>query len=253
MESILRDDEEFIRRSVESYLREVDSVVQIEANKPDPPDCYAISKGMRIPMEITRAEMGFMHGGTRQSNLGFINSLITLVEELSAKLDAQCYDYFLEIYIEGPVLDYKTFKRYLEDEIRAFAVDSSKYSYDKFYFFYVGAGQDRVGIQKTHRRVKGQFLQANIAQKGDVDSYLIQGQTDAIYAHIVRQKNRIMAAMDGAKWLAIYNGYPLAEEHNIRAALAKLAKSHSFTRIFVVNGEGRVFEVGEQLSNSACS
>lgn len=227
--------------------------MQIIPNKPDPPDSYVLGKGARIPMEITRAEMGLMDRGRRKSSLSFIYSIFDLVEELNAKLIFQNMGYFLELYIEVPVHDPRNFKHELENELRAFMEGSSNYAYDEYYFFAVGANRERVGIAKVHGKANGQFLRANIGQKGDINSCLIQDQTNAIYAHIVEQKNRIMSAIEGEKWLAIYNGYPLAEEHNIREALANLARRHCFARIFVVDGKDRVFDFEEQSSNSACN
>jgi hypothetical protein len=69
MLSMSRFDEEFIRESVESCLREADPTIQIEHNKPDPPDCYVLGNGRKIPLEITRAEVEFMNGEERQTKL----------------------------------------------------------------------------------------------------------------------------------------------------------------------------------------
>jgi len=253
MQSMSRFDEEFIRQRIESYLQLVDPTTAILPVEPgrDPPDCYVVSNGKKVPMEITRAEVEFMDGEKRHCNLSFINSLLELIAEISAKIDARGYDYFLDIHLVGPILDVRRFKKDLEKRIGAFMANSSLYAYDDLHFFEVAG--EKVVISKICGTAKAQFLRGSIGEKDYVASSLIQDQTDTMYANLIKRKERIMAAIQSEKWLAIYNGYPLAEEHNIRATLAKLQKSHSFTRIFIVNMEGHVFEADEQSPNSACS
>jgi hypothetical protein len=251
MESALRPDEELIRQRVESYLRKADPAMQVRANKPDPPDCYALSNGRRIPFEITRAEVEFEEGGVRKSNLTHVNSLFALGCDINARYRDYASDHCLNIHIVGPVDNPRRFKKALGDLVAAFVRDSSQIAYGELCDFRDVDGE-RVMITKS-RREKGQdFLRLLVGQKDHVASCLIQDETDAIYSYTIIKKDRAMVAIEGEKWLAIYNGYLLAEEHNIREALAKLAGKHSFSRIFVVSGRD-IFEIADQSSNSACS
>jgi hypothetical protein len=241
MQLKLRADEELIRQRVESYLRGLDPAMQVAAHKPDPPDCYALSNGRRIPLEITRAEVG---------NLTHVNSLFDLISGINPRYRDFASDYCLGIHIVGPVDNPRRFKKALEDLIARFVSDPPQIACKEFYDFRDVNGE-RVMITKSRRENGQDFLLFSVGDKDHVASCLIQDETDAIYSCTIIKKDRAMAAIEGEKWLAIYNGYPLAEEHNIREALAKLAGKHSFTRIFVVNGND-VFEIANQSSNSAC-
>ena len=251
MQSKLRADEEFIRQRVESYLKRLDPAVQVATHKPDPPDCYVPSKGRTIPLEITRAEIEFEEGGVRKSNLTHVNSLFALVSDINPRYRDYVSDYRLGIHIVGPVDNPRRFKKALEDLIARFVSDSPQIACKEFYDFGDVDGE-RVMITKSRRENGQDFLLFSVGDKDHVASCLIQDETDAIYSCTIIKKDRAMAAIEGEKWLAIYNGYPLAEEHNIREALAKLAGKHSFTRIFVVSGDD-VFEIANQSSNFACS
>ena len=234
-----RSDEEAIKNSIQKYLKSNFPEINIFEGE-DPPDYYVKIHGNRIPLEVTRAEIEYIENGERKSFETDSEALFRLIENLNTKYSVANNDYKLHIHLVGPIDNFGKFILELKSTIDQFIRDSDKYEINVWNYFIIRG--EKVGICKSSNMFEPIFLIPFVGPKKKVASSLIQEQTDNTYSYVIEKKEKKMGSFTGEKWLGIYNSYILSEEHNIKHSLNKFRSDHTFTRIFVVMGDGRVFD-----------
>jgi hypothetical protein len=242
----LRYDEEFTKDAIYKYL--LDEVKDLKIDEgDDPPDYYASFEDKKIPLEITRSESSFLYDGSIESCNSIFEPILRLCDSLNLRYKDRFPDNIaLLIQITGPVIKYNKFKNSLSGLIDT--LTSSKITTWDDWMSYDVEG-NRISL-KYIVRPYGKRIIGLVNMSKDTVITNIQSQVNIIVVEILKKKESKTNIINGRawkaeKWLGILNNYFLSEPIHFIEAFKSLKFYHSFSRVFLVNYDGMVYDLLE--------
>lgn len=238
----MRADEEYTRNAIKRYLNRTLSEFTITEGE-DPPDYYVNIGTKKILLEITAAEGIYAFNDNIDNRKTVDVSLLRLCDQINDKFESRVSEgTSLLLYLKGPVLDFRDFKKALNRLIEQMI---GKDIGDSWHIFDVCGEtvkiKNIIHDQKWQKKIIGA-----VDSKGAIPN--IQLQTQLILNEIIKgkeAKTKIINGQkwNGEKWLGILNNYFLANPDNFIVAMNSLNVKHGFTRIFLVYGNSEVVEI----------
>jgi len=245
---IMRQDECYVKRSLEQYLSKFSENIKIIEGE-DPPDFYVLYNGKKILLEVTRADPIFVDekgvGNRNTSDISLIRLCNKLNVELGSKIDSQKT---LCLSINGPINNFSKFKKSLNQKIWSIVNDRNQL--ENLYNVPVNINIENESIQiniidstPENKRICG-FI--GVASSKNV--FNICRQASLILDQRIAEKEKKMEYINGLKWLgekwlAILNDYFLASSETYIRAIEENKTPHTFSKILLVEEECRVTEI----------
>lgn len=231
----LKPDEKFITNCLLNHFGTTATAWEGE----DPPDIYMKVEGKTIAVEITRlSPVSFDQDGVAQNRKTQDYFGMNLCDDLDSKLKRDIspeVDILLTLYV--PVENTRKYKKELHACLKETIAKGIKTG-DRTEFNIAGA-KVKISVipNRNHSQKKIVGLIVN-----DNSSAHIQGNAEVILADRILDKVKKCRNIkhQGAKWVALFNDYWLADYETYSLALNNISGQHDFERIFVISNTGQV-------------
>ncbi|MEL7609886.1 MAG: hypothetical protein AAGU74_10300 [Bacillota bacterium] len=241
----MRPDEDYVKRSLEEYLSDVIGDFKIIEGE-DPPDYYVQYDNTKILLEVTRADPVFLGKeglGNRTTN---DIALIRLCNQLNDEFGSRIVPpKTLLLSIKGPISNYPKFKKAIKQTISSITEDKKLLSDIYNNWMSLDIGGTKIGIILIDNLPEKKRISGLIGVVDNKELININVQTRLILENIITEKEnktKIINGMEwhGEKWLAVLNGYPLADADNYVRAIQRIKITHTFSKIFLIENDYKV-------------
>lgn len=231
----MRNDEEFAKDSILTYLRNIGTFSISSKVGEDPPDYYLNFDTKNIALEITTAPSVFGEESKKTRRSTATESLISLLDKANEKFKEKIPSgESLLLTIKVPIKNYANFKTSLFKHLEELDVQSVVEERISL------SGEEIVIKKIVHNDLNRKALIGIIGVKNPILD--VDYQVSLILEKILSEKTRKMISISGEKWLGIINAFPIANIDNFKSAYSKVHVNHDFRRVFVIEQNSDVYE-----------
>lgn len=205
----------------------------------DPPDAYLMLGNKRVAVEVTRLVQQLVsEDGASRPRIKDDMPALKLANELDEELRNQIPDdNYVFLILSAPIRNVRKTKKDLSNIIlEKIKTSSNETDFD------IGGNRVSIKIYNTPRP-SGKKVIAAIANR--YSSADIGSNAQFLLEERISTKNTKCAFREEIDeyWLALFNDYWIADEGSYRSAYESINIDHDFSKIYVVNGGGEVFQL----------
>lgn len=236
----MRPDEEFVKSALKTHFG---STLQKIENGNDPPDCYLLIHGQKIPLEITQlTSITFNSRGEPTNRLSQDVPLARICDELNQQYgDLVDEGKQLGLHIIGPADHPRLFQKELARMLPEIINEIRKSHDGKMTHIIDGVP---VEFRLYDERHKSANPIACIIQNARAENDLQRNASEMLRERISKKARKLEDFFaKGQVWLALYNRDILLDEIDYQVAYESLDLEHRFERVFIILSNGDVHEL----------